>query len=290
MINEALIRSFLTLARTRNVTEAARRLYLSQQAVSKHLARLEEDLGCPLFTRERGSMALTEQGALYFDTFSHMEETLSAAREQADRMTSAERNQLVISHLDLLNIYRIFKPIYQKFSEQNPDVRLVYRSTSEWATVEQLLEGRVDVVFTFLQELPPLPELDHMVVVPLQELLVAAADHPLAVDGADYRDFRDEPVFYTPEPGSGNSMERRMQTLGFPIDRLVETDSILSSCSAVEMGQGVTFMTEYCRLLDGHSFRTYPTGQPATLVMAFLKSSRKPALRRFIHFVAEQRA
>lgn len=288
MINEALIRSFLTLARTRNVTEAARRLYLSQQAVSKHLARLEEDLGCVLFTRERGSMALTEQGTLYFKTFSQMEETLSAAREQADRMTSADKNRLVISHLDLLNIYRIFKPIYQEFMEQNPDVRLVYRSTSEWATPEQLLEGRVDLVFTFLQELPALPELDYIVVEQLQELLVVTADHPLATDGACYSDFRDEPVFYTPEASSGSSMDARMQKLGFPTDRLVETDSILSSCSAVEMGQGVTFMTEYCRLLDGHSFRTYPTGQPAILVMAFLKTSRKPALRRFVDFVAER--
>ena len=42
MISETLVRSFLTLARTKNVTEAARQLYLSQQAVSKHLARLEE--------------------------------------------------------------------------------------------------------------------------------------------------------------------------------------------------------------------------------------------------------
>ena len=44
VLNEALVRSFLTLARTRNVTEAARQLYMSQQGVSKHLARLEEDL------------------------------------------------------------------------------------------------------------------------------------------------------------------------------------------------------------------------------------------------------
>ena len=54
------------------------------------------------------------------------------------------------------------------------------------------------------------------------------------------------------------------------------------------MGQGVTFMTEYCRLLDSGSFRTYPTDKPATLVMAWRKDGQKPALRRFIQFVAER--
>ena len=47
-------------------------------------------------------------------------------------------------------------------------------------------------------------------------------------------------------------------------------------------------MTEYCRLLDSGSFRTYPTDKPATLVMAWRKDGQKPALRRFIQFVAER--
>ena len=286
MINEALVRSFLTLARTKNVTEAARQLYLSQQAVSKHLARLEEDLGCTLFSRERGSMALTEQGEIYFEAFSQIEHTLSEAGERVSRMRTAEDNRLVISHLDLLDVYRIFKPIYQDFTAACPDVHMVYRSTSDWATAEQLLEGKVDVVFTFLQDLPRSERLDYLVVERLQEVLVVARDHPLTATAESYLDFREEPVFYTPEEGSGR--ENRMKALGFPSDRLVETDSILSSCSAVEMGQGVTFMTEYCRLLDSGSFRTYPTDKLATLVMAWRKDGQKPALRRFIRFVAER--
>ena len=118
---------------------------------------------------------------------------------------------------------------------------------------------------------------------------MVAADHPLTATAKSYLDFRDEPVFYTPEQqGGGRGKEDRLEALGIPADRLVETNGILSSCSAVEMGQGVTFMTEYCRLLDSGSFRTYPTDKPATLVMAWRKDGQKPALRRFIQFVAER--
>ena len=289
VLNEALVRSFLTLARTRNVTEAARQLYMSQQGVSKHLARLEEDLGCILFRRERGGMTLTGQGEVYFETFSQIEGLLSAARERADRMGHAEDDRLVISHLDLLDVSRIFKPIYRDFLAVDPEVRMVYKSGSDWASPERLEEGSVDVAFTFLESLEGCDRLDHLVVEQLQEVLVVAADHPLTATARNYLDFQDEPVFYTPEQkGGSRGKEDRMEALGISPDRLVETNGILSSCSAVEMGQGVTFMTEYCRLLDSGSFRTYPTDEPATLVMAWRRDSQKPVLRRFIRFVAER--
>ena len=289
VLNEALVRSFLTLARTRNVTEAARQLYMSQQGVSKHLARLEEDLGCILFSRERGGMTLTGQGEVYFEAFSQIEGLLSAARDRADRMGHAEDDRLVISHLDLLDVSRIFKPIYRDFLAVDPEVRMVYKSGSDWASAERLEEGSVDVAFTFLESLEGCDRLDHLVVEQLQEVLVVAADHPLTATARSYLDFQDEPVFYTPEQkGGSRGKDDRMEALGISPDRLVETNGILSSCSAVEMGQGVTFLTEYCRLLDSGSFRTYPTDEPATLVMAWRRDSQKPVLRRFIRFVAER--
>lgn len=288
MISESLARSFLTLARTKNVTEAARELYLSQQAVSKHLARLEEDLNCTLFRRERGGMSLTDVGQVYFDAFSQMEQTLAEARRKADRMRTDTDNRLVIGQLDLLNVYRLFKPVYQEFSSENPDIRMIYRNGSDGATAQQLREGEMDVLFLFLDGLPESDEFDYLVIDELWEVLVAAADHPLAATAKSYLDFRDEPVFYTPEPGNGRCRESWMEQLGVSADRLIETDGLLSSCSAVEMGQGVTFMTEYCRLLDSENFCTFPTGKKSTLVAAWLRSRRNPALRRFVEFMARR--
>ena len=77
-------------------------------------------------------------------------------------------------------------------------------------------------------------------------------------------------------------MLRRMEKMGFPGDRLVEAENILSSCAAVEQLLGITFLTEYCRLLDSPLYRTYPTNQSATLVMAFQRGNKKRTLRRFV--------
>lgn len=56
------LRAFLTVAETGNVTRAAEVLHLVQPAVSRQVRLLEEDIGAPLFERERHGMVLTEAG------------------------------------------------------------------------------------------------------------------------------------------------------------------------------------------------------------------------------------
>ncbi len=57
-----LLKSFLTLAKTKNFTKAANLLYRSQSAISLQIAKLEEITGKPLFTRDRRSVNLTVEG------------------------------------------------------------------------------------------------------------------------------------------------------------------------------------------------------------------------------------
>lgn len=61
----AAVRAFVTVAEDRSFSEAAARLGLSQQAVSKRIARLEADLGAALFHRSRSGAEPTEDGASF---------------------------------------------------------------------------------------------------------------------------------------------------------------------------------------------------------------------------------
>lgn len=59
-------RAFCTVAQTGNVTKAAELLCLSQPAVTRSIHRLEESLGCKLFTRVSRGVRLTVEGAALF--------------------------------------------------------------------------------------------------------------------------------------------------------------------------------------------------------------------------------
>lgn len=56
------LRYFLEIARTGNITAAARNLYISQPSLSQQMQRLEAELGVPLLVRHSKSVSLTDAG------------------------------------------------------------------------------------------------------------------------------------------------------------------------------------------------------------------------------------
>src|SRR3569623_3471766 len=58
---------FRTVAECRNITQAARKLHLSQPAVTKHIQRSEEELQVPLFLRSATGMILTPAGVVFLE-------------------------------------------------------------------------------------------------------------------------------------------------------------------------------------------------------------------------------
>lgn len=58
------LRSFVAVAETGNLTQAAKRLYTTPPAISAHIKALEEELSTPLFIRSNKGMSLTDKGQL----------------------------------------------------------------------------------------------------------------------------------------------------------------------------------------------------------------------------------
>ncbi|MFI9150506.1 LysR family transcriptional regulator [Streptomyces sp. NPDC053367] len=61
-VDTRLLRYFAAVAEEGTLTGAAKRLFVSQPALTKQIRRLEDDLGVRLFARSRSGMALTEAG------------------------------------------------------------------------------------------------------------------------------------------------------------------------------------------------------------------------------------
>jgi DNA-binding transcriptional LysR family regulator len=89
------VRTFLAVADDGHFTDAADRLGMTQQAVSKRIAKLESDLGAPLLSRSRAGARLTEDGAAFLP---HARALISLA-DQAAGMLRARRRALRIDAL-----------------------------------------------------------------------------------------------------------------------------------------------------------------------------------------------
>lgn len=74
-----LLRTFVTVASHVHFHEAARRLFLSQPTVSKHVRQLEEALGCQLFVRAGKQVRLTPAGERFLPEARKLLESADAA-------------------------------------------------------------------------------------------------------------------------------------------------------------------------------------------------------------------
>lgn len=64
MIETRLLHYFLTVAKERNITNAAKALHITQPTLSRQIALLEGELGVKLFVRDSRPLSLTDEGLL----------------------------------------------------------------------------------------------------------------------------------------------------------------------------------------------------------------------------------
>jgi DNA-binding transcriptional LysR family regulator len=154
---------FEAAARCGNFTRAAQELYVSQPAVSRMLARMEDHIGVRLFERVRGGIELTEDGRILYrkisEGFSGIE---SAIREIEARATGVESVTLSVSTGFTTHW---LMPRMSRLNQAFPSVDLRF----------QLISGRiggplvdVDLGMRFLHD----EEIDENAVLVMPEMLV----------------------------------------------------------------------------------------------------------------------
>ncbi|MEV0387806.1 LysR family transcriptional regulator [Nonomuraea sp. NPDC050643] len=167
------VRAFVAVTEDRSFSEAAARLGLSQQAVSKRIAKLESDLGVRLFFRSRNGAELTEDGR----TFLHHARALVGIADQALAVLRGRRRSLRVDVLDTrLASLELVRAFHQSADDVGVDV---VTSNGLRSAREALVRGSVDAAFARVGG--PLEEDLRHVPAFLEPLhVLVARDHPLA--------------------------------------------------------------------------------------------------------------
>ena len=117
------LRIFHEVAKAGSLTRASERLGLSQSALSRQIAALEEALKTPLFHRHARGLVLTEAGEVLFRTAHEMDTRLAAARTRLmDARAKPSGPLRVTTTVGLGTIW--LTPRLREFIELYPDIRL----------------------------------------------------------------------------------------------------------------------------------------------------------------------
>ena len=143
------LKAFLLVAENGSFSAAAEKLHLTQPAVSKRVAILEEQLDAGLFDRIGRNVSLTEAGRALLPHAKAVERELQAA-EQSVRDLSGEvtgRLQLATSHH--IGLHRL-PPVLSAFKRTYPEVQIDIDFMDSEQAYELIMQGKAELAVVTL--------------------------------------------------------------------------------------------------------------------------------------------
>lgn len=178
-MDTANLSAFVSVATTGSFSQAAESLHLTQPAVSKRVAVLEQQLEARLFDRIGRNVSLTEAGRALLPRAVQVLQTLDDTRRALSNMSSEVQGRLVLGTSHHIGLHRL-PPVLRAFTRRYPAVSLDIRFLDSEVAYEQVLHGDIELAIITLA-----PSLEDPIVAhriwndPLD--FVVAPDHPLAV-------------------------------------------------------------------------------------------------------------
>src|ERR1700732_459987 len=188
------LKLLVSVAEEGSVTEAGKRLHLTQSALSHQLRDAEEKLGAPLFLRLGKKMVLTPAGEKLLVCARRVLEDLGNAEAQVEGLNGGARGVIRLS-TECYTCYHWLPPLLKKFHDKFANVEV--NIDAACFAIPALLEGKLDVA---ISSAPPRNK--SLRLTPLFEdevVLVMAPGHRLASSShVNPRDLAGETVLIYP--------------------------------------------------------------------------------------------
>lgn len=139
------LKFFRKICEEKSINRAAQKLFISQQALSKSIARLEEEIGAPLFVRTPGGVRLTPTGEL-------LEQRAGAYLEEHDDILRQLRAVGAGAHLRIgyfMGLLQELPPrFFDRFMNAHPEVQFHFHSYTDTENGRAYQNDQCDLVVT----------------------------------------------------------------------------------------------------------------------------------------------
>jgi DNA-binding transcriptional LysR family regulator len=170
--------AFVEVAESGSFSRAAEQLHLTQPAVSKRIAALEQRLGRPLFDRVARRITLTDAGRALLPYARGALQCIEDGRRALSHLADHVSGRLSIGISHHIGLHHL-PPVLKRFAAEYPDVDLDIHFMDSEVACHAVLAGRLELGVVTLP-VEAIPHLEQRVVWPDPLAVVTAPEHPLA--------------------------------------------------------------------------------------------------------------
>ena len=241
------LKAFLLVAETGSFSLAAQKLHLTQPAVSKRVAQLEEQLATELFDRIGRNVSVTEAGQALLPHAQAVQQELQAAEQSIRDLEGGVAGDLRLATSHHIGLHRL-PPLLSYFSTTFPDVtididfmdseqayELVMQGSAELAvvTLAPTSEASIITLPVWQDPLDFMAHKDHALVHAAQVDLNALSQHPAILPGLNT---------YT-----GQIVKRLFDQHGLPLQVSMATNYLETIRMMASVGLGWTVLPRSMR-------------------------------------------
>jgi DNA-binding transcriptional LysR family regulator len=288
-LNLRQLEMFQLIMQTRNLTEAARLLRISQPAVSQALKELEGQLGLVLFVRNGSRITPSGEARALLPEVERLLSQLSAVEGRAAELRDAGAGTLLLASMP--NVAGCILPgAIAAFMRERPRVRVRLNGYVIGEVVRQVRREGADLGFVYMPvddpsiAIEPLLQGGMVCVMPAGHRLAACAEL-LPAQLAD-----ELVILVDPANTPGLLLRRRLDEAGVRLEQVIETNLGYAALALAQERMGI-FITDPIVLLNGslEGLAVVPLRPTLTVTLAAVYGRQRPVPRLATRFMAHLR-
>ncbi|WHO41160.1 LysR family transcriptional regulator [Sphingobium sp. AP49] len=244
------LRHFLAVADTLHFGRAAEQLGMTQPPLSQSILALERELGAPLFTRSKRSVALTGFGRQWLAHVRPAVEGVARLPDIAQRLRDGTTGQIGLSFVSTAD-YSLLPMLVREYAAHFPDVEIALTEATSDVQIASLLEGMGDAGIIISPD-AALPEALSYMALLREPLVVAVPDNWVVPGKGRGDDWLDQPLVLFPRrvaPAFHDVVTGYLRGRGQRVEVRQEAIQMQTIISLVSAGMGVALVPASLRNL-----------------------------------------
>jgi len=244
-MNLDYLRTYLEVVRLGSFSEVAKKLAISQPAVSFQIQKLERELGVRLIDRTQKALTMTAAGKRLLRFAESVQEELGHLQHDLDQLREEVTGDLLIAASTIPGEF-LLPSLLAEFKAQHPAVRAQVAISNSIGVIEGVRDGAYEIGFCGVAQEGQ--DFESFVVAGDEIVLIVFPGHPFAGRGEiSFAELEGESLIFREETsGTQRSLETLLAKEGFSLSKcalslvLSTTQAVVS---AVEAGAGIAFVS-----------------------------------------------